>query len=66
MKRRQICEKASRLSDTPLAYKPIYRDQTLGNRIDCQEKTFKSHGTQQSRTVGRYEALRSDFVAVQS
>jgi hypothetical protein len=47
------------------ADKPIYRDQTLGDGIDCEEKTFKSHGTEQGRTVWGDETLSRDFVAVQ-
>jgi hypothetical protein len=48
------------------AGKSLYRDQALGDRIDCQEKTFKSHGSEQRRTIRGDEALRCDFVALQS
>ena len=56
----------SRFADLALAYKPIYGDQTLANGIDCEEKTFKSHGAEQRRTIGRNKTLSSDFIAVQS
>jgi hypothetical protein len=62
----QITEIASRLAVTASADKPIYRDQALSDGIDGQEKTFKSHGTEQRRTVRCDEALSGDFVAVQS
>jgi hypothetical protein len=62
----QITETASRLADTALADKPVYGNQTLGNRIDGQKKTFKGHGAEQRKAVGCDEALSSDFVAVQS
>jgi putative tryptophan/tyrosine transport system substrate-binding protein len=62
----QITETASRLADTALADKPVYGNQTLGNRIDGQKKTFKGHGTEQRKAVGCDEALSSDFVTVQS
>ncbi|HXV84792.1 MAG TPA: ABC transporter substrate-binding protein [Candidatus Binatia bacterium] len=66
MKRiQQVTEVASRLVETDLADKPLYWDQAFGDGVDCQEKTFKSHGTEQSRTLGGDEALSSDFVTVQ-
>jgi hypothetical protein len=53
-------------SQTQLADKPVYGKQTLADGIDCEEKTFKSHGAEQRKTVRRNEALSSDFIAVQS
>ena len=53
-------------TQTELANKSIHRNQTFADRIDCQEKTFKSDGTEQRRTVGCDEALSGDFVAVRS
>jgi hypothetical protein len=53
-------------SQNELADKSFYGDQTLADRIDCEEKTFKSHGTEECRTVGRNEAGSGDFIAVQS
>jgi hypothetical protein len=62
----QITEVASRLVETALADKPIYGDQAFGDGIDCEEKAFKSHSTEESRTVRGDKALSSDLVAVQS
>src|ERR1700745_2130129 len=62
----QISEIPSRLADPQLANKSIHGNQTFADWVDCQEKTFKSHGTEQRRTIRRYEALSSDFVAIQS
>ena len=56
----------SRLADRQLADNPIYGDQTLGDGIDCEEKTFESDGAEQWRPVGRNEARSRDFIAVQS
>ena len=56
----------SRLADRQLADNPIYGDQTLGDAIDCEEKTFESDGAEQWRPVGRNEARSRDFIAVQS
>jgi hypothetical protein len=53
------------LADIALADKSLYRDQALGDPIDCQEKTFKSHGSEERGTIGGDEALSRDFVAVQ-
>ena len=53
-------------SQTELADKPVYGNQTLGDGINREKKTFKSHGGEQRRTGGRNEAGRSDFIAVQS
>jgi hypothetical protein len=64
--RQQAIGIESGLADPQLSDKPIYRDQPLGDRIDCEEKTFQSHGTEQRRTVGRNEAWSRDFIAVQS
>jgi hypothetical protein len=49
-----------------LTNKSVYGNQMLGDGVNRQEKTFKSHGTEQGRTVGCNEARSSDFVAVQS
>jgi hypothetical protein len=64
--RQQAIGIESWLADPQLADKPIYGDQTLADRIDCEEKTFKSNGAEQRRTVGRNEAWSRDFIAVQS
>jgi hypothetical protein len=56
----------SRLADRQLADNPIYGDQTLGDGIDCEEKTFESNGAEQWRTGGRDEARSRNFIAVQS
>jgi putative ABC transport system substrate-binding protein len=53
-------------SQSQLADKPVDGNQALGNRIDGEKKTFKSHGTEQRRTVGSNEAWSRDFIAVQS
>lgn len=47
-------------------HKPVYGYQALGDGINRQEKTFKSHGAEQRRTVGGNEAGCRDFVAVQN
>ena len=52
-------------TQTELADKSFYGDQTLGDGIDCQKKTFKSHGAEQRRTIGCDKAWCSDFSAVQ-
>ena len=52
--------------DPQLPDKPIYGDQTLGDGVDCEEKTLESDGAEQRRTVGRNEAWSRDFIAVQS
>lgn len=49
-----------------LADESVYRDQTLADGIDREEKTFKSHGTEECGTVGRNEAGGSNLIAVQS
>jgi hypothetical protein len=54
-----------RLAGPRLADKSVYGNQTLADRIDCEEKTFKSHGTEECRTVGRNKAGGSDFIAIQ-
>src|SRR5688572_31598988 len=54
-----------RLAGPRLADKSVYGNQTLADGIDCEEKTFESHGTQECRTVGRNKAGRSDFIAIQ-
>jgi len=64
--RQQAIGIESWLADPQLADKPIYGDQTLADRIDCEEKTFKSHGAEQRGTVWRNEAWSRDFIAVQS
>jgi hypothetical protein len=48
------------------ADKPVYRNQSLGDRIDGEKKTFKSHGTEQRRTVRRNETRSRNLSAVQS
>jgi len=53
-------------SQTELADEPVYGNQSFADGINCQEKTFKSHGAEQRRTVGRNEAGSRDFIAVQS
>jgi hypothetical protein len=62
----EITEVVSWMADSALANKSVYRDQALGDRINCQEKALKSHGTEERRTIRGYETLSSDFVAVQS
>ncbi len=52
-------------TQTELADKTFYGDQTLGDGIDCQEETFKSHSAEQRRTIGCDKAWCSDFSAVQ-
>jgi len=56
----------SQRTNPVLTDKPIYGDQTLADRIDCEEKTFESNGAEQRGTVGRNEAWSRDFIAVQS
>ncbi len=53
-------------SRTKSADKSVYRNQSLGYGINGEEKTFKSHGAEQWRTVGGNEAGSRDFIAVQS
>jgi hypothetical protein len=48
-----------------LTDKSFYGDQPLGEGIDCQEKTFKSHRAEQRRNIGCDKAWCSDFSAVQ-
>jgi hypothetical protein len=48
-----------------LSDKAIDRNQSLGDRIDGQEKTFKGDGAEQRRTVGRDETWGRDFSTVQ-
>jgi hypothetical protein len=55
-----------RITDPVLTDKPVYRNQALGDGIDCEEKTFKSHGAEQHRAVRGNKAWRGDFIAVQS
>jgi hypothetical protein len=43
----QRAEIASWLADTVLADKSVYGNQTLADRVDCQEETFKSYGIEQ-------------------
>jgi hypothetical protein len=62
----KITEVVGWLADSGLANKSVYWDQALGDRIDCQEKTSKSHGTEQRGTVGGDETPSRDFVALQS
>ncbi len=52
-------------SQSELANKPVYGNQSLAEGINCQEKTFKSHCAEQWRTVGGNEAGSRDFIAVQ-
>ena len=54
------------LADLQLTDKSLYGDQTLGDGIDCEKKTFKSHGAEQRRAVGCNKAWSRDFIAVQS
>jgi hypothetical protein len=58
-------EIAETVSWSASAEKSLYRDQALGNGIDCQEKTFERYSTEQRRTVGSDKALSRDFSAVQ-
>lgn len=53
-------------SQAELADKSIYRNQSLGDGVNRQEETFKSHGAEQWRTVGSNKAGSRDFIAVQS
>jgi hypothetical protein len=59
-------ERTMKHSRSQLADKSVYGNQSLADRIDGEKETFKSHGTEECRTVGRNEAGSSDFVAVQS
>ena len=52
-------------SESQLTNKAVYGNQTLGDGIDRQKKTFKSYGAEQRRTVGRDEAWGSDYIPVQ-
>jgi hypothetical protein len=56
----------SRRADPGLPDKPVYRDQTLADGIDGEEKTFQSDGAEQGWTLRRNKAWGRDFVAVQS
>ena len=49
-----------------LTDKTVYRDQSLANGIDGDEKTFEGDGAEQSRFIGCNEAWGGDFIAVES
>jgi hypothetical protein len=49
-----------------LTDKPVYRNQSLGDRVDGEKKAFESDGTEQGRTLRRNKALSCDFGAIQS
>jgi hypothetical protein len=53
-------------SQSQLTDKSVDGNQPLADRIDGEKETFKSHGTEECRTVGRNEAGSGDFIAVQS
>ncbi|OGQ78746.1 MAG: hypothetical protein A3F90_06270 [Deltaproteobacteria bacterium RIFCSPLOWO2_12_FULL_60_19] len=52
-------------TQSELPNKAVYGNQTFADGINRQEKTFKGHGAEQRRAVGRNEAGSSDFIAVQ-
>ena len=49
-----------------LTDKSVYRDQTLADRIDREEKTFERDGAEQSWTLRGNKALSRDFIASQN
>ena len=53
-------------SQTELTDKPVHGNQAFADGINRQEKTFKSHGAEQRRTIGSNKTLSSDFIAVQT
>ena len=66
MKRTQWAPAGKFLRAYPsLSDKAIDGNQSLGNRIDGQEKTFKGDGAEQRRTVWRDETWGRDFSTVQ-
>jgi hypothetical protein len=62
----QLTQFESRAFEPALADKPVYGDQTFGHGIDGEEKTFESDRAEQGWTLGRYEAWRRNFVAIES
>ena len=56
----------SRRANPALAHKSVNRDQALGDRINREEKTFKSDGPEQGWTVWRNKAWSRDFIAIQT
>lgn len=54
-----------RSADRVLTDKSVYRDQTLADRIDREEKTFERDGAEQGWTIRSNKAWGGDFVAGQ-
>jgi hypothetical protein len=55
-----------KLSVPMLTDKTAYRDQSLANGIDGDEKTFAGDSAEQRRSIGSNEAWRGNFIAVES
>ena len=51
--------------DLILADKAVYGDQSLGDRIDRNEKTFESDSAEQRRSIRSDKARRGDFIAIE-
>ena len=66
MKRMRAIGIESRRTALVLTHEPIHRDQALADRIDREEKTFESYGSEQGWTFWRNKAWRRDFIAIQS
>ena len=56
----------SRNVDLGLTDKPVYRDQTLADRIDGEEKTFERDGAEQGGTLWRNKTWSRDLITIQS
>jgi hypothetical protein len=49
-----------------LTDKPVYRDQTLADGIDGEEKTFERNGAEQGGTLWRNKTWSRDLITIQS
>jgi hypothetical protein len=56
----------SRIVDSGLTDKPVYRDQTLADGIDGEEKTFERDGAEQGGTFWRNKTWSRDLITIQS
>ena len=56
----------SRNVDSGLTDKPVYRDQTLADGIDGEEKTFERNGAEQGGTLRRNKTWGRNLITIQS
>jgi hypothetical protein len=47
-----------------LTDEPLHRDQALGDGVDGEQETLKSHRAEQSGSRGSNKASRVDFVTI--